>query len=75
MQITIKVIPAARQNLFKEEGDIIKVYLTAPAVDGKANSALIKFLSKHYNVNVSRIEILKGNKAKIKVVSIDKNIA
>lgn len=74
MQLTIKVIPAARQNLYKEEGGVIKVYLTAPAVDGKANLALIKFLSKHFDVNVSRIVILKGEKSRLKVVSIDKNI-
>jgi uncharacterized protein (TIGR00251 family) len=71
MQIHIKVIPGAKQNTYKEEAGVIKVYLTTPPVDGKANAALIKFLAQHFNINTSRIDIIKGLKSRNKVVNID----
>ena len=71
IQIKIKVIPGASKNMIKEEGGLTKIYLTAPPVDGKANEALIKFLAKHYDVNKSSVEIVKGQKSRNKVIEID----
>lgn len=71
MQLEIKVIPGASRNMIKEEGGIIKVYLTAPPVDGKANQALIKFLAKHYDLSKSCIEIIKGEKTRHKIIKIN----
>ncbi|MFH0753501.1 MAG: DUF167 domain-containing protein [Candidatus Omnitrophota bacterium] len=56
MILEVKVVPGARKNLFKEESGGIKVYLTAPPVDGKANEALVCFLAKHYGIRSSCIE-------------------
>jgi len=72
MKIEVKVIPKAKQNLIKQEGSLYKVYLTAPAVDGKANQALIAFLADHYDIPKSRIEIIKGLKTRHKMIIIDK---
>lgn len=65
--IEIKVIPNAKRNAFKNG----KVYLTAPAVEGKANRALIIFLAEYYDVKRSRIKIIKGMKARNKVIQIE----
>ena len=70
MILSIKVVPGARKNLFKEEAAGIKVYLTAPPVDGKANEALVDFLAEHYGIRSSRIEIIKGLKSRNKVINI-----
>jgi uncharacterized protein len=64
--IEIKVVPNAKRNLLKDG----KVYLTAPAVDGKANKALIKFLADYYDVKKREIRIVKGLKSRNKVVQI-----
>ena len=50
MTIDIKVITQAKRNFVKKEEGILKIYLSAPAIDGKANMALIKFLSEHFSV-------------------------
>ena len=71
MKISLKVMPGAKRNEFKEEGDSIKVYLNAPAVDGKANAALINFLAGHYGVKLSQIEIIKGLKSRHKIINIE----
>ena len=70
MKIDIKVIPGAKIDLFKEEGGRYKVYLTAPAVAGKANQALVKFLAEHFGVRQSQIEIIKGLKSRHKTIMI-----
>ena len=71
MIIDIKVIPGAKKNRVLEEGGrIVKVYLTAPPVEGKANEALIEFLAGHFGIRKSQIEIIKGLKSRNKVIII-----
>jgi len=40
--------------------DGIKVKVTAPPIEGKANEALIRFLAKEFEISPSCIEIIKG---------------
>jgi uncharacterized protein (TIGR00251 family) len=54
--------------------DGIKVKVTAPPVEGKANEALIKFLSKEFKIPVSSVEILKGHHSREKMIRIGGNI-
>ena len=70
MQINIKVMPGAKRNMVKDEGGILKVYTTAPAVEGKANKAIVPILSKYLVVKKSQIEIIKGLKSRSKIVII-----
>lgn len=48
----------------------IKIKLNSPPVDGKANEALILFLSKFLNIQKSKIKIVSGEKSRIKKLSI-----
>lgn len=69
--IQIKVIPGAKKNNLKLENNQMKVYLTAPPVEGKANEALIEYLAEHYGVRKSMVTIIKGLKSRSKIVSIN----
>ena len=44
--------------------------MTAPALEGRANEALIDVLSEHFGVKRSTIEIVKGLKSRYKIVNI-----
>lgn len=70
--LAIRVTPRARRNEVAEvlNDGTIRIRLTAPPVDGKANRALIKFLSEVLNVPTSRISIVAGEKGRDKLVSI-----
>jgi len=46
------------------------VRVTAPAVDGKANKAVIEVLSEFYKVKKRDIKILRGEKSREKLVEI-----
>lgn len=70
--LAIRVTPRASRNEIVEilPDQTIKVRLTAPPVDGKANEALIDFLSKVLSVARSRIEIVAGQTGRDKLVTI-----
>ena len=72
MRIYIKVSPRSSKNevLKVSEGEY-KVKLTAAPVDGQANDMLIKILAKFFDVSRSRIVIVGGKTAKIKIVDIN----
>ena len=70
MRLNVRVVPnAKKERLVKEEGRV-KIYLCAPAIEGKANRALVNFLSEHYNVPRSRVKVVKGEKARDKLIEI-----
>jgi hypothetical protein len=50
---------------------LLKVYLTAVPVNGKANRDLIKLLSEKLDVNKSKISIIRGEKSSEKIIEVD----
>ena len=49
----------------------LKIRLTAPPVDGKANQALVKLLANTLGISISQISISSGEHSRNKSVSID----
>jgi hypothetical protein len=69
--LNIKVIPNSKiEKIVSQEGDNLKIKLQAPAHEGKANQALIKFLSHHFKVPKSKIQLLSGEKSREKTIQI-----
>ena len=70
--IRIHVVPNAKiDNVVGEHGGAIKIKLRAPAVEGKANAALIDFLSKRLKVPARTIALVRGQKSREKLVRIE----
>lgn len=71
MQINIRVTAHARQNKIVPMDDgALRVYTTAAATDGQANSAVIKMLAAHFNVPKTSIKIIRGHAARDKVIEL-----
>jgi uncharacterized protein (TIGR00251 family) len=70
--LTIRVTPRARKTEFSGilEDGTVRIRVSAPPVEGKANKALIKFLAKVLKVKKNQIEIVAGEKGLDKIVSI-----
>jgi uncharacterized protein len=67
----VKVHPRATKNAITGEvGDALKVSLTAPPVEGKANGACIEFFAKLLNVSRSSITIAAGQTSRNKVIRV-----
>ncbi|MCF7848965.1 MAG: DUF167 family protein [Kiritimatiellales bacterium] len=69
--INLRIIPRAAKNAVQGlHGDALKIRLQAPPVEGKANQALVKFLSKHWKIPRADIEILSGETGRNKRIRI-----
>jgi len=67
----VRVQPRARRNaLVGELGDVLKVALTAPPVDGKANEACIEFFAEALNLPRSAVMIASGETSRNKVLRV-----
>ncbi|WP_299197404.1 DUF167 domain-containing protein [uncultured Amphritea sp.] len=51
--------------------DSVKIRITAPPIEGKANAHLVKFLAKQFGVAKSSVTILSGELGRQKRVRID----
>ncbi len=67
----IKVHPRAKKNAIAGElGDALKVSLTAPPIDGKANEACIEFFANLLKVPRSSVTIAAGQTGRKKVIRV-----
>ena len=71
--LTIRVTPRARKTEFGGvlEDGTVRIRIAAPPVEGKANKALVKYLSELFGVRKNKIEIVAGEKGLDKIISID----
>ena len=67
----MRLTPRAAQDVVAgERAGILLIRLTAPPVEGAANDALVRFLSKKLGVPPSALRIVSGSKSRIKTVSV-----
>lgn len=67
--LRLKVIPNSSKNeIIENEDGSVKIKLTAPPVDGKANKCLIEFLAKTFKVPKTSLEVIKGQTSKEKTI-------
>lgn len=67
--LNLRISPNASKNeIIKSDDGSIKVKITAQPVDGKANKALIEFLSKTFKIPKTSIDIVRGETSKDKTV-------
>jgi len=66
------IVPNAKQNkAMGEHGAAIKIKLRAPALEGKANTALRTFLAEELKIAERRITLKRGQKSREKIIRID----
>jgi uncharacterized protein len=71
-RLALKVRPGARKTAFAGKvGDSWKLQVAAPPVDGKANEAIIRFLSKLAGVPASGVRIVSGFTGSNKIVELE----
>lgn len=70
--LNLHIQPRATKNeIVGPHGERLKVRLTAPPVDGKANSCLLEFLADYCGVSKSAVTLLGGSTGRSKRVAID----
>jgi uncharacterized protein len=71
VSLAVKVHPRAKRNeLTGTIGDAIKLSLTAPPLDGRANQACIEFLAEVLDVPRSSVSVVSGHTSQRKIIRI-----
>lgn len=74
--ISVRVTPKASSNriggvqLTLTGEEQMKVYVTAPPEDGKANKAVLKLIAEYYKVPISKLKLIRGLKSRDKVIEL-----
>jgi uncharacterized protein len=66
--ICVRVKPGSRKGPLVETGadGELTVYVREPAVEGKANEAVVRLLAKHLGVAPSRLDLVSGATSRVK---------
>ncbi|MGO9084259.1 MAG: DUF167 domain-containing protein [Candidatus Sulfotelmatobacter sp.] len=71
VSFAVRVHPRAKKNAITGElGDALKVSLTTPPVEGRANEACIEFFAKLLRVPRSSVTIASGQTSRNKVIRV-----
>ncbi|MEW6381041.1 MAG: DUF167 domain-containing protein [bacterium] len=69
--ISVRIQPnAAKSELVEIRDEVLKIRISAPPVDGKANKEFMRFLARVLKVSASQISIVGGQTGRSKVVRI-----
>jgi len=73
--LSVRVTPNARSERLaieaeSEDGAKLKVWVTVPPEDGKANKAMIKLLAKALGLPKSALDVERGETSRLKLVRV-----
>ena len=67
-KITVRVKPGSKKGPLVQtslSGELL-VFVRGPAVDGRANKAVIEILAKYFEVPKSHVQLISGHKSRLK---------
>lgn len=71
-RLRLRAVPnAKRSEVVGLHGDAVRVKVAAPALDGRANEALIEFIAEELGVARRDVRLLSGEKSRDKLIEID----
>lgn len=71
IELTVRVVPGARRSEIADVADAhLRVRINAPAVDGKANAELRRFLAEWCGVRPSAVDVVSGDRGRMKRVRV-----
>ena len=71
-EIQVRLTPkSSRNEVLGREGEIYRIKVTAPPVDGRANEALVGFLAKKLGVGRGKVQIITGASSRLKRIRIE----
>jgi uncharacterized protein (TIGR00251 family) len=71
-RLRLRVVPnAKRSEVVGQHGDAIRVKVAAPALDGRANEALLEFIAATLGIPRREVRLVNGEKSRDKLIEIE----
>ena len=61
---------ARRSEIAGLHGDRLKIRIAAPALDGRANDALVAFIAGELRIPKARVAVIKGERSREKLLAV-----
>ncbi len=71
MRIRVRAHPGASRERVEWEGEVLHVWVTARAVEGEANRALVRAVARGLGVRASAVALVSGERGRDKVVEVE----
>jgi len=71
MRIAVRAHPGASRERAQWDGDVLHVWVTARAVEGQANAALVRAVARAFGVRASAVSLVSGERGRDKVVEVE----
>ncbi len=69
--LTIYVQPGAKHNeIVGMHGDALKIKLAGQPIEGRANSALVRYIATLFEVPLSQVTVKRGAKSRHKIIEV-----
>jgi uncharacterized protein (TIGR00251 family) len=69
--LSLHVQPGARRTeAAGVYGDAVKIRVAAPAVEGKANAVLLRFIANAFDVPMRNVTLIRGETSRDKIVEV-----
>ena len=72
MRISVRAHPGAPRERVEWQGDVLHVWVTARAVEGQANRALVQAVARGLGVRSSAVELIGGERARDKLFEVER---
>jgi len=70
-RLKLRIVPNAKRNeVTGEHGDAVKIKVAAPALEGKANEALLEFMAEKLGLHRRNLTLIAGEKSRDKLIEI-----
>lgn len=71
MRVAVRVHPRASRARLHWDGSVLSLWVTAPAVEGDANRAVLDAVAAWAGVRASAVRLVAGERSRSKVVEVD----
>ena len=69
--VSLRVTPGARRSeVIDSDGDRLRIRIAAPAIEGKANAEVARFIAALFGVRRSAVSVVRGDRSRDKTVRI-----
>ncbi|MCD7879481.1 MAG: DUF167 domain-containing protein [Candidatus Gastranaerophilales bacterium] len=71
--LSVKLVPnSSYSKIIDYTQEYLRIKISSPAVENRANKELVSFCAKTFDINKSQIEIISGEKSKLKKILFKK---